>query len=126
MMSNSIIKCSDTTQNSYSIFQSLGPKIFQKMTDHLSIQDWQAFELAAKVHQTLTNLIWEKLRQRDYFTFDWADCENETYKDKWNYYLSASLIRYLDLRKECTTFNQLMQCYSVSQILELVNLCISL
>ena len=114
MMSNSIIKCSDTTQNSYSIFQSLGPKIFQKMTDHLSIQDWQAFELAAKVHQTLTNLIWEKLRQRDYFTFDWADCENETYKDKWNYYLSASLIRYLDLRKECTTFNQLMQCYSVS------------
>lgn len=81
-------------------FRRIPGIIITEIFSHLDIMDFFSFE---KTFQTrnLTESTWIYFRKRDYFEFDWTDCENERYrlqKNRYNYILGAATIKFFSTK----------------------------
>lgn len=74
--------------------------VFSHVCLFLKREEMISFDSSCKQLEKLTDLSWKDLRKKDYFNFDWADCNQEKCYNKWNYALGAALVLYIDKRKD--------------------------
>jgi hypothetical protein len=67
-----------------------------KIISYLSEKDLLSFELVCKGHQELTHLAWQTLRKKEFLLFDWKACEEQQYKERWNYVLGSVFVKFCD------------------------------
>lgn len=91
--------------NLWTIFLSEGGVLIPQIVSSFSVRDLLSFEAAIRAHlnPAFTKHAWQNFRKEAGYNFDWKACSKETHLDKWNYCLSAALVKYIEQQGKTRT-----------------------
>ncbi len=81
-------------------YTKMKPLNLERTLDFLSIKELLVFETVCKQAPILMNLKWAALREANYLTINWSDCEGNPRQEKLNFLLSSIFTKYIHLKMQ--------------------------